>query len=146
MPKLIDLTGGENQQTISTSELKDSISRYKSERLDLLPGKLTEGARAVWISKKKILQFFADNPGATGARFYHGVIEDPQVKEGVHNLIVVPTTANGQVHDDLAGDEDSVLVTHSPGAQTRSAAMPAGSVHTLICPPPIKHCQGTSLL
>lgn len=140
MPKLISIDGRTTAQDISKEDLGSIIARYKAERLLKLPPELAEDCTSVWISKEKILDFFARNPNATGARFYYGVVDDPYVSSGIHNLVLISTINERQ---DQISDTDSVLVTENlTNQQFIELNAPPLAMHVLLCPPPIDRCNG----
>jgi len=134
MPKQISINGSEDEQPITISDLGSIISRYREERLQVLPVDLSEDSTSVWISKDKLTEFFGNNPDANGIRFYYGVIDDPYILTGVHNLVLV-STKDDKV--DQVGDNDWVLIT-----QNVLVVPVEGTLDAVICPPPLDKCNG----
>lgn len=134
MPKKISLTDSSEELSISSNNLGDMISRYKSERLQKLPQNLIDDATSVWISKSKILEFFQKNINADGIRFYFGVVDDPFVIHGIHNIVLISTANN---REDQISEDDWVLIT-----QNIESIQLDGTLHALLCPPPIDRCNG----
>jgi hypothetical protein len=137
MPRKIDLNGNSTSLVISVAELQAHVSRYKNERHKHIIAHMKEDSRAVWVSKAKLLEFFASNPSANGVRIYFGVIDDANTPTGVHNLIFVPTADKAGTSTDNLGDQDSVMVTQNFAASATSSSK--------VCPPP-QPCNGTGLI
>jgi hypothetical protein len=134
MPKKISLTDSSEELSISLNNLGAMISRYKTERLQMLPQNLIDDTTSVWISKSKILEFFQKNPNAEGIRFYFGVVDDPFINHGIHNIVLISTSNN---REDQVSENDSVLIT-----QNFESFPLDGALHALLCPPPIDRCNG----
>jgi hypothetical protein len=137
MPQLIRLAGGEEEPlTITQAELGQIITRYRHERINNLPLPYQNDSSSVWISKEKLEDFFESNPDATGMRLYFGVIDDPEVPAGIHNLIFISTIGR----EDQISEDSAVIVTKN------YAVSPMGSLDAVICPPPQTHCTGRAFV
>ncbi len=150
MPKLISINNSPEDSSITFNDLEKIILRYKADRIQKLPKELNKDSRAVWISKDKILEFFQKNSTANGVRFYFGVVDDATLKNGVHNLVLIPTAEDLQ---DQVSDHDSVLITQNSIPKPLATQMAVASTantsiasNSLICPPPIDRCKGSSFL
>ena len=139
MPKQVSINGA-TEGLITQQELGNIIARYKTERIQALPSNLGDDSTSVWISKDKLTEFFAKNANATGIRFYFGVVDDPYVPHGVHNLLLIPTVDRQQ---DQVSDTDWIIITQNSGETTLESFIAAnGGLDALICPPPVTHCNG----
>ncbi|MBI1780211.1 MAG: hypothetical protein HYR66_02425 [Sphingobacteriales bacterium] len=128
MPKKIDLNGNSSSLVISVAELQAHVNRYKNERHKHITAHMKVDSRAVWLSRNKVMDFFSNNPSATGVRIYFGVIDDANTPTGVHNLVFVPTADKAGTSTDNLGDQDSVMVTQNFAASTTASSF--------VCPPP----------
>lgn len=134
MANQLPMPGSTEAATITAEQIGSFITRYREERINVLPASLQDDSSSVWITKEKLDALFSANPDAEGIRFYFGVTDDPIVtNHGIHNLVLICTDS---LRNDMIADDDTVLVVKNFGA------IPLAAYQAAICPPPVPRCTG----